>query len=428
MSGEAEASQADLDLKALEDFLVGNRDLERLEALLDRFNFFEATGFIRQELRHSDFLAFLMDPRGNHGLGAAFVKRLLQSVLMVAGDVPVSVIPRELDQWDLGRVEVRREWQHIDILVLDEDHKLAVIVENKIGTGEHDDQLPRYYGIVEEHYPGWEIIAVYLTPRGDAPSLKSYLPVGYDLVCEVMGDLTEDKALVADDGVRTLLSHYVVMMRRNILPDSDVARLCRKIYQDHKRALDLIIDHRPDPPTDIGSLLLDLIDSDRRVATKRRTRKPYIYFYPTEWANSPHGPLDFVFHNHPGSLDLYIEVTWKDEEARRRLFDVARRHESLFDWFVEKPKRGLNPKLYRRTFLTGRHYEEAGDSDREDEIRRVWTDFLDGDLPRIDAVLRGERWVWGSDEPDEGISGRRERFGWGDGDIEITRRSDELQG
>jgi hypothetical protein len=33
------------DGKALEGFLVGNQDLERLEALLDHFNIFEATGW-----------------------------------------------------------------------------------------------------------------------------------------------------------------------------------------------------------------------------------------------------------------------------------------------------------------------------------------------------------------------------------------------
>lgn len=108
-----ETSRADPDLRALEDFLVANRDLERLEALLDRFNILEALGVVRQELRHSDFLAFLMDPRGNHGLGDTFVKRLLQRALMVAGDVSVPLTPIELELWDLGRVEVRREWQHI---------------------------------------------------------------------------------------------------------------------------------------------------------------------------------------------------------------------------------------------------------------------------------------------------------------------------
>ena len=46
MSGEVETSQAEVDLTALEGFLVGNHeDLERLEALLEHFNIFEATGW-----------------------------------------------------------------------------------------------------------------------------------------------------------------------------------------------------------------------------------------------------------------------------------------------------------------------------------------------------------------------------------------------
>ena len=71
-----EGSQADLDLKAPECFLVGNRDLERLEVLLDRFNILEALGVVRQELRHSDFLRFLLDPRNPHGLEDDFVGRV----------------------------------------------------------------------------------------------------------------------------------------------------------------------------------------------------------------------------------------------------------------------------------------------------------------------------------------------------------------
>ena len=45
MSGEVETSQAELDLTALEGFLVGTKDLERLEALLDHFYIFGATGW-----------------------------------------------------------------------------------------------------------------------------------------------------------------------------------------------------------------------------------------------------------------------------------------------------------------------------------------------------------------------------------------------
>ena len=37
-------------------------------------------------------------------------------------------------------------------------------------------------------------------------------------------------------------------------------------------------------------------------------------------------------------------------------------------------------------------------AEREEEIRRQWEMFLDEDLPRIDAALKREAWVWESTE------------------------------
>lgn len=138
------STEAQQDRDAFTAFVVENRDCERLEELLERFNIFEAIGVVRQELRHSDFLAFLLNPQENHRLGDIFVKRLLQRLLMNKEDTSVPITPIVLDLWNLDRLEVRREWQRIDILLLGEPNRLAVIIENKIGTGEHSDQLRRY--------------------------------------------------------------------------------------------------------------------------------------------------------------------------------------------------------------------------------------------------------------------------------------------
>jgi len=46
----------------LESFVVGNSDLESLETLIAGFNIFEAIGMVKQEIRHSHFLAFLLNP------------------------------------------------------------------------------------------------------------------------------------------------------------------------------------------------------------------------------------------------------------------------------------------------------------------------------------------------------------------------------
>lgn len=132
-------------LKALEAFADAeqNTELLHLENLLTRFNLFEAIGVIRQELRHSDLLACLLDPSSNHGLGVIFLKELLQAVLLMT-EVESAISSTDLDFWRLGKATVQREWHYIDILVLDDANRFAVIIENKIDSNERPGQLSRY--------------------------------------------------------------------------------------------------------------------------------------------------------------------------------------------------------------------------------------------------------------------------------------------
>ena len=264
MTGGIEDSQTEQDLKALESFLVGNEDLDRLEALLDRFNIFEVIGMVNQELSHSRFLAYLLNPGKNHGLGDLFVKRFLQKILSTADSggeralAPISAI--ELELWDLSRLTVEREWHHVDILLRDSEHELMVVIENKIRAGERSGQLQRYMRVVEEHYPDWRVVPVFLTPDGTLPSDEAYLAVDYGVVCEVIDGVAESRAAVVNPDVKTLMFHYTEMLRRQIVEDSRVAELCRQIYQKHKRALDLIYEHRPDVQAEIRNLLEVLIE------------------------------------------------------------------------------------------------------------------------------------------------------------------------
>src|SRR5215203_7509735 len=66
------------DLEALRALQADASELERVEELLGRFNVFETIGFTNQELMHSRFLAFLLDPKRNHGLGALFLRSFLK--------------------------------------------------------------------------------------------------------------------------------------------------------------------------------------------------------------------------------------------------------------------------------------------------------------------------------------------------------------
>ncbi|WP_008316520.1 PD-(D/E)XK nuclease family protein [Leptolyngbya sp. PCC 6406] len=65
----------------LERFIVDNQDLEELEAKIFRFNIFEAVGMVRQEIKHSNFIQFLLNPAEKHQLDDLFLKELLIEVL-----------------------------------------------------------------------------------------------------------------------------------------------------------------------------------------------------------------------------------------------------------------------------------------------------------------------------------------------------------
>lgn len=52
--------------------------------------------------------------------------------------------PIHVDLMVLGGISVRREWRNIDLLLLDETNRLAIIIENKIHNTEHSSQLDKY--------------------------------------------------------------------------------------------------------------------------------------------------------------------------------------------------------------------------------------------------------------------------------------------
>ena len=66
-------------LAALERFVVDNDDLLALESLIGRFNIFDALDIARVEIRHSNFLAFILDPAESHGQGGG--PRCLDSLM-----------------------------------------------------------------------------------------------------------------------------------------------------------------------------------------------------------------------------------------------------------------------------------------------------------------------------------------------------------
>lgn len=152
------------------------------------FNIFDVLNLRTSEVRtHSAFLAELLNPNGNHGLGDRFLK------------VFISTIP-ELAEWQFDTEHAHVTVEDPSAGAINEDasaggrmditiksHNQIIIIENKIYAGDQYKQLVRYANYAKR-FKNWMII--YLTLFKQEASAESYtddkgekvpyVPMGYD--------------------------------------------------------------------------------------------------------------------------------------------------------------------------------------------------------------------------------------------------------
>ncbi len=139
--------------------LINFKYEEILHAREYDFNIFSILRNDNDEVNlHSRFIYEILNPNGTHHKGDLFLRVFLD----------VIGIPN-FKTTD-GAVIVKREYQHIDILI--KNRNQAIIIENKINADDQDRQLERYYETIKRE--GFDYIKViYLTLYGDEPSDES---------------------------------------------------------------------------------------------------------------------------------------------------------------------------------------------------------------------------------------------------------------
>jgi hypothetical protein len=409
---ESDTVTARADLDVLEALQADAPKLVHLENLLDRYNVFETIGFDKDEEMHSNFLALLFNPKRNDGLGDQFLKEVLREALANAHrTLPSSMsegfdkVFENLDDMDLRQTNVQREHRDIDILLTSETHKLAVIIENKVLSTEHSRQLDKYVRIVRYSHPDWDILKIYLTPKGAAPSHKEYVSFSYAAICNIVDCIVKNRDSALDSDIQVSMEHYAEMVRRRILGDPEIVKLSQQIYWKHKRALDLIHKHRPDFRAQTRPIVEELIRGQRehpeleqesssldtiRFAVKDWDEKPKLRT--AEGWTSTKRILLFIVYNRPISLDLHLYMGPGPDLIRQKIINIAGENpEVLLMPSNAKPKW---ISIYHRPLLKQEAYQELDDEQRKQKIHRQWEAFLDKDLPQIEAALKKQTWIW----------------------------------
>lgn len=254
----------------LEGLFIGNESFSQLESSLDVFCPFDAIGMVRQEIRHGSFLRFILDPKRPHGFGADCLRALMVATaaeLRERGIESIRPLDVHLMQLDAAWVP-QNEYKSIDILVELTREQIVIAVELKIDATEHSGQLARYRKTVETDWPageGWRHIFLFLTKHGEEPS-PEHGERWMALDLEDFADALEgalDKAS-GHPQAHDLVRAYVAMLRREHLTDKRLEDLARKLWAEHREALEYLSDRRPDTR---AALLQDVYDRRDEVAS-----------------------------------------------------------------------------------------------------------------------------------------------------------------
>lgn len=367
-------------------------DFKKLFRITERVNVFEALGMVRQETKHSRFLGFLLTPSAPHGLGDRFLKALFLGVLANHPQAPISQLQAAIS--DFGDAIVYFERDNFDISVHVPSVDLLFVIENKVDSAEREKQLSDYRSRAAQRYPGTKFVGAFLTPDGYQGEDSSWCPLSYRTIQAELAVILNSDGAAMSPASALLISHYLDLIERHVVASQDLIDACKKIYAQHRAAIDLVVEHGQ---TSVLSAAFDSfqvsVPAVQKVANGAGRRVNFVasdwlslsgfqVADPTYWANPC--PVQFWFYLEEQKLYLFVEIG----PVTGNTFNRTK--------FIEEVRKSLKQKdrkiTGRYTRVASRKIQVTDDLDAEDvaeKMKKLWRD-LDGDrlIQELTAVAR----------------------------------------
>ena len=245
---------------------LGQAQQEERNRKGENYNLFSILSIERYELKHSALIANLLDPKGSHGCGDAFLRAFFEIALKGTAYPFENSTPLDSRTEHYTGPIAGDTGGRIDILV--ESSHYGLIIENKIYAGDQDKQLTRYDNYGKETFGADGYLLVYLTLYGcdaskESTATKSAEEVGY-LRLSYAEDILrwlEQCVRLADNKplVRESLNQYIRTIKQLTYQDMN--------QEDIQKIIDLAVDY-----PEVAATL-----SSKRDAIAQGIREKYIF-------------------------------------------------------------------------------------------------------------------------------------------------------
>ena len=253
---------------------LGQAQQEERNRKGENYNLFSILSIERYELKHSALIANLLDPKGSHGCGDAFLRAFFE-IALKERTYPFEdcTLPHSYTEYYTGPI-AGDTGGRIDILVKSSHYGL--IIENKIYAGDQDKQLTRYDNYGKETFGADGYLLVYLTLYGCDASKESTATKRAEEVGYLRLSYAEDILRWLEQCVR--LADNKPLVRESL--NQYIRTIKQLTYQDmNQKNIEKIIDLAVDHPEVVATL------SSKRDAIAQGIRKKYIFDKLKEYAD-----------------------------------------------------------------------------------------------------------------------------------------------
>ena len=205
-----------------------DKDYLKIKEKLESTNIFKVLGLENYEIRHSNFLAWILDPYETHNLGSSFCKKLIQELFPEFSG-------------EINDISIIRERHNIDILI--ECSNDILVIENKIKSKDHFKQLQKYREKIEDikDYRQKKKHYSYLTLHGEGPTDTSegkyWRNVSYEKLVKKLTELINDIQGTLDSKAFNFINNYIFSLEAYSLKNHEINHLAKSLSKKYKEEL-----------------------------------------------------------------------------------------------------------------------------------------------------------------------------------------------
>lgn len=271
-----------------------NEKMSKLKTNEKELNIFNAVGMVSQEIRHSNFLAWLFENDSKFLYNSLLDEFLRKTISVTENQIKNSGYPIEKSKIELLKdyimfkekksIEVKREFKDIDLFIVDKENETVICIENKVDALESEKQLRKYFDITNMYYKGYKKFFIFLTKDGIEPKSdddkKEYFLVTYSEIFEILKKILKKNKEKLNTEIKMLIENYIDLLIKEeiVMSDSnDIKKLCSEIWDKYEDKLNILLKHQPNFGVITKEILEEIEKSKEIININKNARTDFSY-------------------------------------------------------------------------------------------------------------------------------------------------------